>query len=89
MKMKIQDLKDEISSLGKKKQETICEMQKDESSISSLHSRIQLLQIQKQKLEQSKGEKEVQIDIYSEKIEGLAKKKKTLEDALVIVEGSV
>jgi hypothetical protein len=75
--------------LEKNKQETISEMNKNEPNIQSLRNKIQILQLQKQKLQQSKREKEGQIDDYSSKIEVLATKKKTLEDALDIVKNSI
>jgi hypothetical protein len=89
MKIKIQDLQGEISSLGKKTRETISEIDENESEIQSLHSKIELLQLQMQKLQQSKREKEGKIDFYSSKVEDLATKKKILEDALEIVGGRV
>jgi chromosome segregation ATPase len=87
MKRKIQDLQGQISSLGKKKQKTMSEMQHIEPEILILHNKIEFLQAQKQKLQQSKRDKEAQIDVYSSEIEDLASKKKTLEDALDIVGG--
>lgn len=87
VKRKIQDLQGQISSLGKKKQKTMSEMQHIEPEILILHNKIEFLQAQKQKLQQSKRDKEAQIDVYSSEIEDLASKKKTLEDALDIVGG--
>jgi chromosome segregation ATPase len=89
MKMKIQDLKNEISSLETNKQMTISEMRNDESEILSIHNKIELLQVQRQKLQKSRGEKEGQIAVYSSKVEKLISQKKHLEVALDIVGGRV
>jgi hypothetical protein len=89
MKMKIQDLENEISSLVTSKQETVSEMHGDESQLLSIHNKIELLQVQKQKLQQSRREKEGQLDVYSSKIEKLTSQKKHLEVALDIVGGRV
>jgi chromosome segregation ATPase len=85
MKRKIQDLQGGISSLGKKKQKMMTEMHGDESEILNLHRQIEFFHAQKQKLQQSKREKELQIEVHSSQIEDLTTKKQTLEDALEIV----
>jgi chromosome segregation ATPase len=89
MKVKIQDLENEISSLETSKQKTVSEMHDDESELLSIHNKIELLQVQKQKLQQSRREKEGQLDVYSSKIEKLTSQKKHLEVALDIVGGRV
>jgi chromosome segregation ATPase len=87
MKMKIRDLENEISSLETTKRKTVSEIHGDESEMLSIHKKIELLQVQKQKLQQSRREKEGQLDVYSSKIEKLTSQKKHLEVALDIVRG--
>jgi hypothetical protein len=87
MKMKIRDLENEISSLETLKKKTISEMHDDESEMLSIHDKIELLQVQKQKLQQSRREKEGQRNVYSSKILKLNTQKKHLEVALDIIGG--
>jgi hypothetical protein len=89
MKMKIRELENEILALETSKQTTVSEIQDDESEMMSVHNKMELLQVQKQKLQQSRREKEDQLDIYSTKIEKLKSQKKHLEVALDIVGGRV
>jgi hypothetical protein len=62
-------------------------MRDDEAEILSIHNKIQLLEVQKQRLQQSMKEKRGQLASHSTKIDKLTSQKEHLMIALDIVRG--